>query len=142
MNISFGGVLFDGEGRVLIRKPTGEFDGYVWSFAKGRMDEGDTPEETALREVREETGYDARIIGKIPGTFSGGTGDNEYFLMSPVGEPVPPDPAETQEVRWVTHEEAEASIRKTRNKIGRERDLGVLHAAVAEFERLFRADRR
>ena len=142
MSISFGGVLFDGQGRVLIRKPTGEFDGYVWSFPKGRMEKGNTPEETALREVREETGYEAEIIGKVPGTFAGGTGSNEYFLMSPLGKPVPPDPAETEEIRWVTYEQAEASIRKTPNAIGRERDLNVLQAAIAEYQRLCRRDAR
>jgi 8-oxo-dGTP diphosphatase len=140
LKVSFGGVLFDDEGRVLIRRPTGEFDGYVWTFPKGRMEKGTTPEETALKEVREETGYDAKIIGKVPGTFAGGTGSNEYYLMSPVKDPVAPDPAETEEIRWVTSEQAEASIRKTRNAIGRERDLNVLKAAIDAYERLSRTD--
>ena len=136
MNISFGGVLFDGKGRVLIRKPTGEFDGYVWTFPKGRMEGGNTPEKTALREVLEETGYKAEIIGKVPGTFKGGTGDNEYFLMRPLGDPVPPDPAETEEIKWVTYEEAKYYIQQTQNKVGCKRDLSVLRAAIAAYQSL------
>lgn len=126
---AYGGVLFDRSGRVLLRKPAGEFDGYAWTFAKGRIIEGASPEETALREVYEETGYKARIMGKIPGSFEGGTTLNEYFLMSPVGEAQPFDPGETAEIRWVPLSEAPALIRRTRNVAGQKRDLAVLAAA-------------
>jgi 8-oxo-dGTP diphosphatase len=51
---SFGGVLFDEQGRVLLRKVTNSYKGYVWTFPKGRQEDG-SPEQTALREVREET---------------------------------------------------------------------------------------
>ena len=33
-----------------------------WSLPKGHIEEGETREETALREVKEETGLDARIV--------------------------------------------------------------------------------
>jgi 8-oxo-dGTP pyrophosphatase MutT (NUDIX family) len=42
--------------RVLLRRPRGDFDGYVWTFPKGRPEPGETPELAALREVKEETG--------------------------------------------------------------------------------------
>ena len=126
---AYGGVLFDRAGRVLLRKPAGEFDGYAWTFAKGRIIEGASAEETALREVYEETGYKARIMCKIPGSFEGGTTVNEYFLMSPIGEPQPFDSAETAEIRWVPLSEAPALIRMTRNVAGQKRDLAVLAAA-------------
>jgi len=38
---------------ILLRKPQGEYDGYVWSFAMGRAVPGETPEHTARREVLE-----------------------------------------------------------------------------------------
>ena len=65
-NISYGGIIFDQQGRVLLRKPKNEFDNYVWTFPKGRAEAGSTPEENALREVLEETGYRAEIVGKGP----------------------------------------------------------------------------
>src|SRR5215831_4693917 len=37
-----------------------------WSFPKGKADPGESIEQTALREVREETGIDARIIDPLP----------------------------------------------------------------------------
>jgi hypothetical protein len=41
----------DAAGRILLREPSGHFDGYVWRFRKGRPEGGETPEETALRET-------------------------------------------------------------------------------------------
>ena len=38
-----------------------------WQFPKGHIDQGESAEETALREAGEETGYRARIIKQIPG---------------------------------------------------------------------------
>lgn len=134
-NVSYGGVLFDGRGRVLLRKPTGEFDNYVWTFPKGRGKRGTTPEQTAIREVLEETGYRAEIIGRVPGSFEGGTGTNEYFVMHPIADRVPFDPLETEAVEWVSYSDAVEYIKKTRNPIGRDRDLAVLRAAIVAYEK-------
>ncbi len=37
-----------------------------WTFPKGDMEKGETPKDTALRELREETGYNIEIIEKLP----------------------------------------------------------------------------
>ena len=60
---------------------------------------GGTPEETALREVFQETGYRAAIVGEVSGVFAGGASTNRYYLMVPAGAPEPFDPRETEEVR-------------------------------------------
>lgn len=129
-NARYGGVVFDKKGRVLLRKPTDEFDGYVWTFAKGRCKPGETPHETAARETREETGLEVEVGRRIPGLFRGGTGMNVYFLMEPIEDHQDFDPKETEEVRWVTPDEARELIGKTRNQVGRKRDLAVLDAAL------------
>lgn len=134
--VSFGGVLVDGQGRILLRKPKGEFDNYVWTFPKGLSTSGESPEETALREVHEETGYRAEIIGRIPGAFPGGMGSNEYFLMTPLGKPDPFDAGETAEVLWVSQKEAAVHIELTRNEKGRRRDLAVLAEAIKTYNKL------
>ena len=59
---SCGAVVFSGgaENRryILVREANG-----FWCFPKGHMEAGETEEETALREVLEETGADVRLIG-------------------------------------------------------------------------------
>jgi 8-oxo-dGTP pyrophosphatase MutT (NUDIX family) len=99
------------------------------TFPKGRPDVKETPEQAALREVKEETGYSAKVLRKLPGSFRGGTGATEYFLMSPVGSPSAFDSKETSAIRWATLDEAAKLIGMTTNKIGQARDLSVLGAA-------------
>ncbi len=125
---AYGGVVFDHQGRGLLREPKNHHDRYVWTFAKGRPDSGETPHETALREVREETGQVAEILDVIPGWFQGGTSHTAYFLMRPLAE-VPFETQETESVRWVSMAEAVGLIGETTNAVGRKRDLAVLEAA-------------
>lgn len=138
---AYGGVIFDAEGKLLLREPKNHFDGYVWTFAKGRPAAGETPEQTAQREAREETGVEATIIDRLPGEYRGGTSLNRYFLMqAPAGSGgVKPGDKETASIRWVAVDEAAKLIQQTTNETGRKRDLAVLGQAWAwwllrEFE--------
>ena len=45
-------------------RPAGKKEG-VWALPKGLIDPGEKPEETALREVAEETGAHGRSAGKL-----------------------------------------------------------------------------
>lgn len=132
LKVAYGGVIFDDDGRVLLREPKNQFDGYVWTFPKGRPNPGEDPEEAALREVLEESGVTAEIVAQVPGSFKGGSTDNFYYLMRPVRIGQALDD-ETEAVRWATHEEAKALIAKTTNATGRKRDLKVLEAAMLAF---------
>jgi 8-oxo-dGTP pyrophosphatase MutT (NUDIX family) len=60
-------------GGIIFRRRAGQVEialiavkgGSAWCLPKGIVDKGENPEETALREVREETGLTGRILGKI-----------------------------------------------------------------------------
>jgi 8-oxo-dGTP diphosphatase len=133
---AYGGVVIDADGRILLREPKGHYDGFVWTFPKGRPNEGETKQEAALRETEEETGVIAEIVAPVPGQFEGGTTINEYFLMRPTGRAHQPE-NETDGVCWVsTPDKAREMINETTNIIGRERDLKVLEAALAGREDL------
>ncbi|MDQ7038867.1 MAG: NUDIX hydrolase [Aquificota bacterium] len=54
---SAGGVLFRGDKVLLIKNPSG-----VWTFPKGLVEKDERPEETAVREVLEETGVEGEIV--------------------------------------------------------------------------------
>jgi 8-oxo-dGTP pyrophosphatase MutT (NUDIX family) len=63
---SAGGVLvrtIGGRPMVAAIRPQGR--DRVWALPKGRIDEGETPAEAAVREVREETGVEGRLIEKL-----------------------------------------------------------------------------
>jgi len=57
---SAGGVLFRNGEVLLIKNPSG-----VWTFPKGLVEEGESPEEAAVREVLEETGIRGEIAGYL-----------------------------------------------------------------------------
>ena len=135
MKKAYGGVVISPSGQVLLREPTGHYKGDVWTFAKGKPEFAESPEQTALREVLEETGYRAEIVVKIPGTFDGSRTSNEYFLMVPVEDTSRFD-AETQAVRWATGEEARQLIQLNQKPKRRRRDLRVLKLALALFRSL------
>jgi 8-oxo-dGTP pyrophosphatase MutT (NUDIX family) len=63
---SAGGVLvrtIGGRPMVAAIRPQGR--DRVWALPKGRIDEGETPAEAAVREVREETGVEGRLVEKL-----------------------------------------------------------------------------
>lgn len=132
MRKAYGGVVINSEGKVLLREPAGHYKGDVWTFAKGRPVPGESPEQTALREVLEETGYEAEITGKIPGCFKGKHTSNEYYLMVPVADTQPFD-EETQAILWAGPDEARQLIGLNRRPRRRRRDLRVLKLALALF---------
>lgn len=84
----------------------------------------------ALRETREETGWNAEVVAIIPGMFSADVTDTTDFLMRPTEQVINPDSRETVEVRWVRPDEARLLIEQTPNPNGRRRDLAVLEAAL------------
>jgi 8-oxo-dGTP pyrophosphatase MutT (NUDIX family) len=136
LKLAFGGVVIRADGRLLLREPSNHFDQYVWTFAKGRPNKGESPEAAAVREVLEEMGIVARIISPIAGDFIGGTTCNRYYLMEEdkPGMQLLRHDEETWAVKWATFEEAKVLIGKTTNVNGRLRDLAVLEAAYAKWE--------
>lgn len=129
---AYGGILLTQDGRVLLREPSNHFDGYVWTFAKGKARASDSPEDTALREVEEECGYIAEIVDVLPGVYKSGLSSNAYFVMRHHGSQKAFD-WETWGTRWVNFDEAERLINETTNIKGRQRDLAVLEAAKQWF---------
>jgi 8-oxo-dGTP pyrophosphatase MutT (NUDIX family) len=94
-----------------------ERDGRTWTLPKGTPNAGETREETALREVREETGLRVRITGPLDSIeywfVQSGTRIHKtvhYFLMEPVGGDLAAHDHEFDEVRWITFESAASML--------------------------------
>lgn len=134
--LSYGGIIFDEHGRMLLRKPTGNFDGYAWTWPKGKANVGDTPADTALREVEEETGWDCDIISVLPGTYKGGTGQTNFFVMRGKNFDKSKMDWETEDTQWASYDEAKALIAQSTNQAGKKRDLEVLETAYKTHQQL------
>ena len=59
-------VLFDAEGRVLLVRHT--YGRLNWELPGGGSEPGESPDETAIRELREETKLDAELV-RLTGTY-------------------------------------------------------------------------
>jgi 8-oxo-dGTP diphosphatase len=85
-----------------------------WGLPKGKADKGETPEETAIREVLEETGYHCRIVAPIEVTryrVDNGVKEVQWFAM----RPLPDSPGfkknkEVDEIRWLSRKQANALL--------------------------------
>ena len=110
--VAAGGVVLDDQGRMLLVHRARYDD---WSFPKGGVDKGETIEQAALREVKEEAGLECEIIRKLSSShylFKNRKGEARpkvvhYFLMKATGGRVFTDGDETDEARWCNVEEAE-----------------------------------
>lgn len=104
-----------------------------WSLAKGTPDTGETLEQTALREVREETGLEVEIdapIGSIEYWFSE-KGNKarfhktvHFYLMAPRGGNTDQHDPEFDVVEWFPYDEAVETV-------GYANEAGVLKKALA-----------
>lgn len=81
-----------------------------WSLPKGKLDKGESFEQGALREVREETGYECRLAGFVGTTeyvdAKGRPKVVAYWVMEPAAgvsfaDRPSPDTAEVDELRWL-----------------------------------------
>ena len=85
-----------------------------WCLPKGKLKKGETPKQAALREVREETGYDVKIVsylGAVRYDVKGVPKIVHFWNMRPVGHAQGfIDPDEIVEAVWVSGEQALARL--------------------------------
>lgn len=107
MEKSCGAIIFN-EGKVLVVKQTSGFYG----FPKGHVEIGETEKETAIREIKEETGLDIKIISDKRYTQSYIVKENVhkdvvFFLASIENNNEKRQVEEIEEILWVDINEVE-----------------------------------
>lgn len=111
-----GGMVLNNNGELLMMKRRGK-----WDMPKGKLDEGESIEECALREVEEETGLSPlKLIRKLQTTYhtypyQGRTAlkPSHWFLMQYEGLqiPVPQTEEDITEIIWADKTRAEELIK-------------------------------
>lgn len=115
MRQSAGGVVVGSDGRIVVVNTNGD----SWSLPKGGIDEGETAQEAATREIAEESGITGLIFMKKLGEYErckigkGGIGEDctskahitMFYFTTDKTEFNPEDPIEHPEVRWIAVDE-------------------------------------
>lgn len=115
--VSAGGVVYHRDGNRAEVVLVGRGDTGVWGLPKGTPQDGETLEETARRETREETGLEVEVLqplGRIDYWFvAEGRRIHKtvhYYLMQAVGGDVSQHDPEYDYVRWFPIDEALATM--------------------------------
>ena len=138
--ISSGGVLvrrMRGRWWIAAIRPAGKRPG-VWALPKGRVDAGEEPAATALREVAEETGLAGDLEGKLGDVRYVYTWEGErifkivsFYLLrhrsGRIGDVPPEHRHEVAEVRWLPLEEAPRLLAYRGERDMAERALNLLN---------------
>lgn len=105
--LAAAGLVINEKGEwLVVKKRYGGLNG-KWSIPAGFVASGETLDEAALREVKEETGIDCRIrelVGFRTGVIRGDVSDNmAIFTMAPIcpDQEVVPQERELYEAAWI-----------------------------------------
>ena len=139
---SAGGVVvraIDGVPHLVAGRRRRDREGATWTLPKGTPDPGESLEETAVREVAEETGLLARIVSPLDhieySFVRAGTRIDKtvhYWLMEPTGGDLASHDHEFEEVRWVPLAEAHALLTFETERALAERASAALAASRGE----------
>ena len=113
---SAGGIVVrfdDGIPSLVVGARRRDRDILTWTLPKGTPNAGETREQTAIREVAEETGLEVRITDVLDSIeywfIQRGTRIHKtvhYYLMEPIGGDLAGHDHEFDQVRWVRFDEA------------------------------------
>lgn len=103
---SCGAIIIENEKTLLVQEAEGH-----WGFPKGHVEANETEEETAIREVKEETNLDIKIQNGKRYEISYITDDEidktvVYFIAEKIGGNESWQEEEISQIKWATFDEA------------------------------------
>ena len=100
------GVIIKQDGKYLLIQERNPKAYGLWNMPAGYVDPGETLEQAAIREAREETGFEVEL-DRLVGEFNDGVKDRYAYAAHIVGGKMNPDPKEIMQAKWLTFEEIE-----------------------------------
>ncbi len=142
---SAGGIVSrrtDGRPEIVVGSRRRDRDAVTWTLPKGTPNDAETTEETAVREVTEETGLRVRITGPLDSihyTFvQRGARIHKtvhYFLMEPIGGDLADHDHEFDDVRWIGLDEAPSVLTFPTERALVEKAARMLRSTAPEPDR-------
>lgn len=143
---SAGGIVVRyeaGRPQLVVGSRRRERDGRTWTLPKGTPLRNETTEETAVREVAEETGLEVRITGPLShieySFVQSGTRIHKtvhYFLMEPIGGDLERHDHEFDQVRWIDFADAPTVLTfETERALVAQAAIALAHPTAAERTR-------
>jgi 8-oxo-dGTP diphosphatase len=109
--VAVGAIVIDQDGRILLIRRARAPSLGAWTLPGGRVQTGESLEEAVVREVREETALDTRVIdclGAVTIAREGTVYEIHEHLVVPVGSNVPRAGDDAADVRWAVRDELDA----------------------------------
>ncbi|OGL39664.1 MAG: hypothetical protein A3C43_03255 [Candidatus Schekmanbacteria bacterium RIFCSPHIGHO2_02_FULL_38_11] len=118
IEISSGGVIFKKSGNSFEIALISKRKGKIWCLPKGHVEEGEHLTETAVREVKEETGLTGEVLDKIGDIIYWYSNKDKkgdlikifkrvyFFLIKYINGETQNHDLEVEDVQWVTIEKA------------------------------------
>lgn len=114
---SAGGLVVDDRGRAAIISRRNKRGRVVWSLPKGHLEQGETLEQAAIREVSEETGIIGRVLAPLGVIDFYFTADAQrihktvhHYLLRAEGGELSRDDIEVDDVAWIALEELDQTL--------------------------------
>ena len=109
-----GTIVHEDRGVLLIWRHRFITDTWGWEIPAGRIEAGETPEQAAVRETLEETGWRPGSLTRL-GTYapSNGTTDQVFHIFTAAGANYlgdPTDPGESETIAWVAVDDVRRMI--------------------------------
>lgn len=110
------GVVIEKDGKYLLVQEKSPKSYSLWNFPAGRVEIGDSLETTAIKEAKEETGYDVELLGEI-GVFHerAEAPPKHAFAAKIIGGELKYPEDEIMDAQWFSLDEIQSMKDKLRN---------------------------